>query len=49
MDEYKHAPGKADDSFHSVLYCLLASMIQNPRPDIITPMKEDGLGNSYNG
>lgn len=49
MDEYKHAPGKADDSFHSMLYCLLASMIQNPRPDIITPMKEDGMGSTYNG
>ena len=44
MDEYKHAPGKADDAFHSILYCLLASMIQNPRPDILSPMKDDGSG-----
>ena len=49
MDEYKHAPGKADDSFHSILYCLMASMIQNPRPDIMSPMKEDGQGAGYTG
>ncbi len=49
MDEYKHAPSKPDDSFHSILLCLLASMIQNPRPDIMSPMKEDGLGTSYDG
>lgn len=49
MDEYKHAPGKPDDSLHSMLYCLLASMIQNPRPDIITPMKDDGSGGGVHG
>lgn len=42
MEEFKKAPGKADDSFHSILYCLLGSMLVHPRPDIITPMKETG-------
>jgi hypothetical protein len=43
MTEFKKAPGKTDDAFHSILYCLLASMIQNPRPDILTPMKDEGV------
>jgi len=43
MTEYKHAPGKTDDAFHSILYCMLASMIENPRPDIIRPTKETGI------
>lgn len=43
MIEYKRAPGKPDDAFHSILYCMLASMIQNPRPDIIRPMKDEGI------
>jgi len=43
MTEYKHAPGKTDDTFHSILYCALASMILNPRPDIIRPIKETGI------
>jgi len=47
MDEYKHAPGKPDDSFHSILYCLMASMLQNPRPDILTPMRDDGSGGGF--
>lgn len=46
MIEYKKAPGKTDDTFHAVLYCLLASMIVRPRPDIITPSKQTGLPNS---
>jgi hypothetical protein len=40
MIEYKKAPGKTDDAFHSILYCMLGSMIVRPRPDIITPMKQ---------
>lgn len=43
MTEYKKAPGKTDDAFHSIVYCMLASMIQNPRPDILTPMKDTGV------
>jgi len=43
MEEFKHAHGKTDDAFHSILYCLLASMIQQPRPDIIRPMRESGV------
>ena len=39
MTEYKKAPGKTDDTFHSILYCFLASMIVRPRPDVITPKK----------
>ena len=40
MIEYKKAPGKTDDAFHSILYCFLASMIVRPRADIITPTKQ---------
>jgi hypothetical protein len=43
MTEYKHAPGKPDDTFHSILYCMMASMIQHPRPDILTPTQESGV------
>lgn len=28
-------PGTSDDTLHSMLYCLLASMIEHPRPDIL--------------
>lgn len=42
MTEYKKAPGKTDDSFHSILLCLLASMIVRPRPDILMPIKDTG-------
>lgn len=37
MIQYKNSPGKADDSFHAVLYCLLASMMVRPRPDLLIP------------
>lgn len=40
MTVYRHSPGNTDDSFHSILYCMLASMIKYPRPDIIVPRKE---------
>ena len=42
--EYKKAPGKTDDTFHSILYCILASMIARPRPDLMSPGKETGGG-----
>lgn len=41
MLQYNHRPDRPDDTFHSVLYCFLASMIKFPRPDIIAPHKED--------
>jgi hypothetical protein len=40
MVQYGHRPDRPDDTFHSVLYCLLASMILVPRPDIIAPNRE---------
>jgi intein/homing endonuclease len=40
MIQYDHRPGRPDDSFHSILYCFLASMILYPRPDIIRPRQE---------
>lgn len=39
--QYKHARNKPDDSFHSVLYCWLASMLVIPRHDIMTPVREE--------
>ena len=53
MIQYGHGPDKPDDTFHAVLYCLLASMIMQPRPDIIAPNREDQtrgpLFSSYSG
>lgn len=40
---YSHRPDRPDDSFHSSLYCLLASTIDINRPDIFAP-----LHNRYN-
>lgn len=40
--QYKKTPDVSDDSFHSVLLCLLASMIRHPRPDILNPMAKTG-------
>lgn len=40
MNQYKHSPGTSDDTFHSITYCFLASMIDLPRPDIIAPNQE---------
>lgn len=42
MIQYGHTPGKTDDTFHSLLYCFLASMIVRPRVDVIAPSKEAG-------
>lgn len=41
MIQYGHRKDKPDDTFHSILYCFLASMIKFPRPDIITPLRSD--------
>jgi hypothetical protein len=41
MIQYTHRPDMPDDTFHSILYCFLASMIVTPRPDIIAPMREE--------
>jgi hypothetical protein len=42
MTIYQHSPGTTDDSFHSILYCFMASMIKYPRPDVIAPLKDTG-------
>jgi hypothetical protein len=39
MIQYQVSPGKTDDTFHSILYCLLVSMLVKPRPDILIPLK----------
>ena len=50
MVQYDHGQDRPDDSFHSVLYCMLASMIKFARPDIIAPMREDqNRGPVFNG
>lgn len=43
---YKKSPACTDDTFHSVLLCFLASMIRNPRPDIIAPNANPGKADS---
>jgi len=40
MIQYKISPGKPDDVFHSILYCLFGSMVAHPRTDIIIPIKD---------
>jgi hypothetical protein len=42
--QYDHKPGNPDDTFHAFTYAWLASMIVIPRPDIISPSKEDEDG-----
>jgi hypothetical protein len=37
MTQYKKSPSNTDDSFHTLLYLFLASMIDNPRPDVFVP------------
>ena len=53
MVRYDHHPDKPDDTFHSILYCFLASMVVFPRPDIMAPTREDPtrgpLRSSYGG
>lgn len=40
MTQYKRSPDKPDDSFHSLLYQMLASLIIHPRSDILLPFGE---------
>jgi hypothetical protein len=40
MLQYDHRPDRPDDTFHSILYCLIGSMLVVPRPDIISPIRE---------
>lgn len=47
--QFKHAPSKPDDAFHSLLYAWLASMMRFPRPDIISADREDQHGNPIPG
>ena len=50
MIQYDHRPDRPDDSFHTILYCFLASMIVQPRPDIIVPKREfDAQGPNMGG
>jgi hypothetical protein len=37
MTQYKKSPNNTDDSFHSLLFMFLASMLDQPRPDIFVP------------
>jgi hypothetical protein len=41
--QYKHTHGKTDDTFHSIIYCVLGSMLVKPRPDILIPLKEGNV------
>lgn len=43
MIRYGKANGKNDDTFHASLYCLLASMLEHKRTDIIAPFQEAEL------
>lgn len=43
MTQYKVSPGKSDDTFHSALYCFLASMFIRPRPDILIPLRPNDI------
>lgn len=38
--KFDRVAGRPDDAFHATIYCLLASMFDIPRPDIITPRPE---------
>lgn len=44
MIQFKHGVDKPDDTFHTVLYCFLASMFDFPRPDVIKGDFEDQHG-----
>lgn len=37
MTEFKKSPNTTDDTYHSMLLCFLASLPENPRPDIMIP------------
>lgn len=44
--QYKKSPDSTDDTFHSVLLCFLASLIQNPRPDVLNPMAKTSFSSA---
>jgi len=37
MTDYKKAPNTTDDSFHTLVFCFLASMVDHPREDVFLP------------
>lgn len=39
MIQYTKAKNIPDDTFHSIVFCLLAALRENPRPDIMAPIK----------
>jgi hypothetical protein len=41
MLQYMHSPNRPDDCFHSLLLCFIGSIIKIPRPDVISPRRED--------
>jgi hypothetical protein len=41
MTQYDHTLGTSDDSLHSVVLNLFASMLHHPRPDILAPVREE--------
>lgn len=41
--QYKKSKDVADDSFHSLLYCFLASMLHHPRFDVMNPEQKVGV------
>lgn len=45
--QYDKVPGSTDDCFHAALYCLLASMQDRPRHDILVPREQDSIGDSF--
>lgn len=47
--QFKHAQDRPDDSFHSLVYLWLVSMLEHPRPDIISPDKEGKNGQPLAG
>jgi len=44
MTRYDKPRGTTDDTFHSMVFCFLASMFDRRRPDIMAPLKEDMSG-----
>ena len=44
MIQYKHGVDKPNDTFHAFVTCWLASMLVQPRPDIILPRRENESG-----
>jgi hypothetical protein len=42
MIKYDKPRGTTDDTFHSILYCMLASFYKFRRPDILAPLEDKG-------